>query len=281
MGYRDYSTAKGHIVDATGHGDFSTIQAAINAAVSGQTIFIRPGTYTENLTLKAGVNLTAFTGDSDWPNFGGSTQTGNVIIIGKMSYSGAGTVSVSNIFLQTNSDYILEVTGSAASVVNLNTCYLNMTNGSGIHYTTSNSIAAINLNTCNGNLGTTGITNFVSTATGYLIFTSCLFNNGGVSTTSSTMSAGSLNIASCNFLCPISLTGTALGTFVASDFDTSAQNVTPYTMNIAGAINCERCSFVSGARRGRRRRRRSGAADRPTSPPRLPASRGLRPFPWT
>jgi len=64
VGYRDYSVAKGHIVDANGHGDFSSIQAAISAASSGMTVFVMPGTYTENPTLKAGVNLSAFNTDS-------------------------------------------------------------------------------------------------------------------------------------------------------------------------------------------------------------------------
>src|SRR5215469_17495644 len=103
MGYRDYSTAKGHIVDPNGFGDFTTITAAINAAVSGQTIFLRPGTYTENPTLKAGVNLAAFDADATTPN---------VIINGKCSFSSAGTVSISGIELQTNSDFCLAVSGS-------------------------------------------------------------------------------------------------------------------------------------------------------------------------
>jgi len=55
----NYGTAK-LIVDATaGSGNYTTIAAALAAASSGQTIFIRPGTYTENLTLVAGVNLTS------------------------------------------------------------------------------------------------------------------------------------------------------------------------------------------------------------------------------
>jgi len=52
MGYRNYSVANGLIVDKLGNGDFTTIQAAINAATTGQTIFLRPGTYTENPVLK-------------------------------------------------------------------------------------------------------------------------------------------------------------------------------------------------------------------------------------
>src|SRR5512135_34328 len=37
-------------------GTFQTITAALAAAVSGQTIYVRPGNYVENLTLTAGVD---------------------------------------------------------------------------------------------------------------------------------------------------------------------------------------------------------------------------------
>ncbi len=38
-------------------GDFDTIQAAIDAAADGDVVFVEPGTYVENLTLKAGVDV--------------------------------------------------------------------------------------------------------------------------------------------------------------------------------------------------------------------------------
>ena len=50
-----------YIVDVNGTTPFVTIQSAINQAVadglSNATIFIRPGTYIEDLTLAAGINL--------------------------------------------------------------------------------------------------------------------------------------------------------------------------------------------------------------------------------
>ena len=42
-----------HIVDASGDGDFSTLQAAVDAAMSGDTIEVAPGTYTENVSVSA------------------------------------------------------------------------------------------------------------------------------------------------------------------------------------------------------------------------------------
>src|SRR5512135_3481216 len=94
-----------------------TIASALTDASSGDTIFIRPGTYTENLTLKAGVNLTAFTGD------GSLNTTSNVVILGKCTMTTAGTVNISGVQLKTNSDFFLAVTGSANSIVNLNSCF--------------------------------------------------------------------------------------------------------------------------------------------------------------
>ena len=154
MGYRNYSEAVSHIVDTTGQGDFTTIQAAITAASSGQDIFVRPGTYTENLTLKAGVNLVG------WGTDASQNNTGTVQITGKATFTGAGTVNINGIQLNTNSDYLLAVTGSSASVVSLSNCFLNCSNNTGIDFTSSAAGATINITACDGNIGTTSIAFF-------------------------------------------------------------------------------------------------------------------------
>jgi pectin methylesterase-like acyl-CoA thioesterase len=55
----NYGPAKFIVSSSAANGTHTTIAAALTSASTGDTIFIRPGTYTENLTLKAGVNLTA------------------------------------------------------------------------------------------------------------------------------------------------------------------------------------------------------------------------------
>src|ERR1043166_1875682 len=114
-----FTTAKWIVSATASDGTHTTIATALTSASSGDTIFIRPGTYTENLTLKAGVNIAAFICDGYTPN---------VTISGTLTLTTAGTVSISGIRLQTNSAAVLAVTGSAASNVFLINCYLNLTN---------------------------------------------------------------------------------------------------------------------------------------------------------
>jgi hypothetical protein len=215
----------------------TTIQSAINQAVSGDTIFIMPATYTENLTLKAGVNLTAFGCDQD---------VNHVIVVGKMTFTSAGTVSISGIRLQTNSDFFLAVTGSAASTVNLNNCYLNCLNNTGISYTSSSGSSAININYCLGNLGTTGIGLFSMSSSGNLQINWSMITNTGASTTSSTASAGTVNINASYFNSAFTISSTALINIIGCDLDCSAINTTALTVNGSGNGACYFSILSSG-----------------------------------
>ena len=238
MSYRNYATANSRIVDPSGNGDFATIATALTASVSGQTIFIRPGTYTESLTLKAGVNLTAFSGSGDTPN---------VTIIGKAQISAAGTVTISNIRLQTNTDFIMVIDGSAATIINLNNCYLNCSNSTGISFTTTNTSAKINIFYCKGNLGTTGISLASSSSTGALSFLYSYFTNTGASTTVTTASSGTLSFLYSGIFSPVSTTSTAVFGAIETNFDTTAQNATSLTVNGTGNGAVSSSQFNSGS----------------------------------
>jgi hypothetical protein len=240
MGYRDYSTAKGRIVDATGHGDFTTIQAAINAASSGQTIFIRPGTYTENPALKAGVNLSAYDCDAITPN---------VTILGKCTFSTAGDIVMSGINFQTNSDFAIAVTGSAASFVQLDNCYITASNNTAISFTSSSSSSELRLYRCLGDVTTTGIAYFAHSAAGNLRMFYCDWTNSGNSTTASTMSGtGNYLAYYCHFNTAFSTSGTTSGfNFNFCYINTAAINTTCITQNSTNlGSNCNDCVIFSG-----------------------------------
>ena len=230
------------IVDATaGAGNYTTIASALTAAVSGQTIFIRPGTYTENLTLKVGVNLTAFGSDSSL------NGTGDVIINGTCTLTTAGTVTISGIQLQTNSAALLAVTGSVASVVNLNNCYLNCSNNTGITYSSSNASSGVNIINCQGNLGTTGIAFFTSTSTGAILFENVYITNTGSSTTASTSSAGLILLRFTYFYFPLSVTSTGSVDTFSSIINTAGFNTTALTTAGTGISSFVNGTFTSGS----------------------------------
>ena len=226
------------IVSAGGTPDganYTTIASALTAASSGDTIFIQTGTYTENLTLKAGVNLTAFTCDAYTPN---------VTIKGKMTFTATGTSSISGIQLETNSDNFLSITGSNALEINFINCFLDVRNNTGISINNAN--ALVNFYHCKGDIATTGITYFTSTACDTLSFEYCYFNNTGDSSTASTIAAGDLRRWWCRFETPISATGSGGVTDRWSRTELSDLDVTALTLNTSNDSDSFHCVYSSG-----------------------------------
>lgn len=234
MGYRNYANSVGFIVDPNGLGDFTTIAAALTAANSGTTIFVRPGTYTENPALKAGVNLTSFASNS---------YDDQVVIYGKCTLSSAGTVSISGITLRTNSDYCLEVTGSANSVIYIENCNFDLTTNAGIHSTTTGSSASITLDFCEYFQHST-YPLFAFTGAASLTINEISSNEGAISTASTFASSGTLDIYGSTIGEPITTSGT--GSFSARNTYIQATNATT-TLGSSGSIqNIVFCEILGG-----------------------------------
>jgi hypothetical protein len=236
------------IVDPLGfNGTHTTIAAAITSATAGDTILLLPGVYTENPTLKSGVNITGLTGDGfNLVNNMGVGGIANVTILGKLTYSSAGIVNISNVQLKTNSDFILVVSGSAASVVNLTNCQLNLSNNTGISFTTSSSSTLIYLNNCFADTSTTGIALWSSSSPGTLSTNSCTFSNSGGSTTASTNSAGQISIEYTILFSPLSCSSTGFIDFTDSHSNTSAINTTCLTTAGTGLSQVEYTGLIAG-----------------------------------
>ncbi len=232
-----FTTAKWIVSATASDGTHTTIAAALTSASSGDTIFIRPGTYTENLTLKVGVNLAAYDCDALTPN---------VTISGTCTLTTAGTVSISGIRLQTNSAAAIAVTGSAASILQIKNCYLNFTNTTGITFSASNTAAAIYITDCRGDLGTTGIALFTHTSTGLMQVINTLFSNSGGSSTASTCSSGTIDASFSQFTNPITTSSTGAGTWEHCVISTVAQNATSATLG-GGSLSCKWCRFQAGS----------------------------------
>jgi hypothetical protein len=233
------------IVSAGGAADganYSTIASAITAAVAAggvQTIMIQPGTYTENLTLPANINLSAHVADAFTPN---------VTINGKITCSDAGSRSISGIRLKTNSDFCLVVSGSVATVVYLVECYIQASNNTAISYTSSSSSSRINFFRCNGDIETTLITLFSSSGSGIIHVDYCKFVNSGNSTTASTLSAGGLQSRVSYFNNPFTFSSSAGCDFNNSVIYTADINTTALTVNSTSGSgnNCFFSRFDSG-----------------------------------
>lgn len=111
--YTAFSVSNTHFVtkdgnDSTGDGSFSkpylTIQAAVNAATSGDTIIIYPGSYTENVTVTS--KTLGLIGH------GGYLQQ-RVSIVGKVLFSSASFCTMNNISVNNGADYCLEISAGS------------------------------------------------------------------------------------------------------------------------------------------------------------------------
>lgn len=234
-----------YIVDATaGNGNFTTIAAALTAASAASfqgDIFIRPGTYNENPALVSGINLVA------WPSDSSVNSVCQVIIKGKCTFSSAGTVTISGVQLQTNSDFCLAVTGSAASIVNLKLCFINCLNNTGISYTSTSASSQVNVFFCTGDIGTTGITMFAHSSSGTMAIQDCKITNSGSTTTQSTHSAGTMVIELSKLNFPINVSSAANFSSNHVNFDCFNINAVPFTFSSSAATGQNFCNFTGGS----------------------------------
>ena len=235
-----FTTAKWIVSSTLSNGTHTTIGAALTSASSGDTIFVRPGTYTENPTLVAGVNLCAYECDA---------QTPNVIINGTCTATFAGSCTLSGIQLQTNSANSLVVSGSSATVVNLVNCYYNCLNNTGISFSSSSASARINSYQCFCSFGTTSVTLYTASSPGRMTFDyldGSLVGSSGPTVASST-SAAFIDMKHSTINFPLSTSATGQLSLYYVSVQTANQNTTSLTT--AGSVFSQAtfCDFESGS----------------------------------
>lgn len=231
-----YNVAKWVVSPDPTQGSHTTITSALASASAGDSIFILPGTYTENPPLKTGVSIQSFTSNA---------ATGNVIINGTCTYTGGGTVAISGVELQTNSNYFLSITGSTNGTVYLNNCNLNCLNNTGINNASTGTITLV-ISSCSGNIGTVATSLFTSSSPGSVTINLTQMTNTGGSISPSTISAGSLVMNSCSFSHNISTSGTSGHLFRACAFNCAALNAIALTTGGTGTSRAANSTFISG-----------------------------------
>lgn len=225
------------LVDGCTH---TSIQSAINSAAAGDDIFIKPGTYTENPTLKTGVNLIGFKGDD---------VAGHVIILGNCTYSGGGTVSISNIELKTNSAACLTFNGSTLGNVYLDHCFINALNNTAITFSNSNGSSNLYLNNCTGTVGATTASLFAMSCPGIMNISQTTIVNNQTSITADTVTAGFCNFYYSTYQGTVtaSSSGSVSGYYTQFQGGPSvAAGITAVTTG-TGSNNFIECSFTGGA----------------------------------
>lgn len=231
------------IVGSGPSANFTTIAAAYAAAVSAggkQTVFIQDGTYTENITLTPGVNISAFGSSSS------QDGSGNVIISGTVTMTATGSCTIYGIQLQTNSAFAVVVSGANACSLSLTNCYINALNNTGISFTNSNAASFISLEDCNGDIGTTGIALYASSAAGSIFILGSYISNSGLSTTASSNSSGTVGINYSNLSFPMATTGTGNFAILTSSISTASINTISFNAGGSGDLLIQDCNVFSG-----------------------------------
>jgi hypothetical protein len=189
-GFRTYKW----IVSATpGFGTHTTIQSAITAATSGDTILVRDGLYVENFSIKSGISLVAASTD--------------VTIQGKALYTDAGIATVSGFTLTNNADYVVEMTGANNSQLFIESCYFDQTNAGMFHQANSNASSAMWVLT--GFMSQVANHNLFDFSGAGVLYLAGLNSTGPTVTTPSTISgSGIMDCYYCALSAPITISGT-------------------------------------------------------------------------
>lgn len=199
----DLHVARFIVGDITKGANYATLSAAYAAAVTAtgpQTVYMQDGTYNiGSQALAANVNIASFQSSAESPN---------VILNGKLTAAFAGSVALSGVCLQTNSDFCLSLTASTPTV-ELNGCFINALNNTAVNHAVGN----IYFRGCKGDIAIPGIAFFTSASINGINFIDGFYYNTGGSTTASVASAVSGGVAcyNCYIGFPITLSnGSAL-----------------------------------------------------------------------
>lgn len=218
------------IVDPNGtKAEYTTITAALAAASSGDTIGVKPGTYTENLTLKAGVNIVSFVEEGKYSN---------VVIVGKMTATYTGNVSLVGLRLKTNGDFAIATSGATVLGLTLTNCFIEASNATALSVNNANARITIQYSTCDVTGATQKLFDF---AAGILNFYFSTTKNTGLGTTDSTASANGVSFYSCIGQIGMTTSSTGSIAIIYCNFDQTARTV--LTANGSGTHAIRFCYF--------------------------------------
>ena len=199
----NYGPVKFIVSSNASQGTHTTIASALAVASSGDVIAVRPGTYTENLTLPAGVTLVTLINHGT----SGSGDTAPATIIGQITMTVNGNAEMQGFAFQTNAATLISLSGASTSFIRFYACsFLNASTYSFV--TCSNANASVVFDNCSiiSNDGSTAV--FSITTCNNISCTNGTTQYNAAA--ASTIAAGTLNFTSSGgWSSPITTSGTA------------------------------------------------------------------------
>jgi len=175
------------IVDASAaKGSHTTIASAIADSSAGDTIYVHSGTYTENITTKAGVRIM-----SDLTGMQGPAA----IIAGTVTMTEGGVHSLAGLQISSNGAVCIDVTGSNTIQSEVVNCRINMTNGDGVAINNAN--AGINFVNCRFDQTGNNLDYFNLTSCSFVKFMYCDFLASAATKGTSTIASGEVQLRWC------------------------------------------------------------------------------------
>jgi len=208
-------------------GTYTTITSALAAASSGQTIYVRPGNYVENITLVAGVDICAMAGDG---------YANTVQIRGSITCTYAGRASISGCQLISGASDGITVSGASATILTVKDCVLSQAAGAGTHYSVVCSAASGEVYVWDSFGTTDAFGAWFNVSNGNVVVNGCNFQNNGGSSLNNLVSGGNLRINQS-----IIGTDSTIGTGVA----VSAGTLLVISSNLSGVITTSGTAVIS------------------------------------
>mgnify|MGYP006921299347 CR=1 FL=1 len=241
-----YSVAKIIVGQTIAEGaNYDDLPTAYAAASPGDTVWLRDGVFDvgASMALRERVNICSYVGAGFTPN---------VTIKGKLTATFAGNTTISGVRLKTNGDAFLQVSGSNATKVYLDDCWLECSDATGISVTTSSSSSLVEMKNCRGDLTTTGVTLFNYAGAGQISPYNCNFGNTGGSSTNSTISSGIFEAEHSVFAFGITTSSVASFSSIACTFTPAGGGVNQTALlgGSSGNHGCNHSIFSSGSATG-------------------------------
>jgi hypothetical protein len=217
-------------------GNQTTLAAAMAAASAGDTIFLYPGTYNENVTWTGNVAIVAFPG---------TEFQGTVNLNGTLTINSPGFFQISGIRLNANASTSINFTGGSSGQLYCTDCYFVVQNGGlAISFTSSSPTNLVQLYQCSANILDTSLM-FNCTALGSIEFYGCQI--AGTSTSPSTISSGTVFSFGSEIEVAIATSGSAAIQMYNVSMGDEVQNKTFLQIGGSGTNEIYNCSIISAA----------------------------------